>query len=117
MGSIEHDMSIYEAEQDRAVVRDDYAVANRGRFMSEAITEEVEKDLALDLSAAMDQLADGKYHSGAITRAYLSRDDTELGRLVRMMVQPVIEEFAVSRAERMAAEEFDRFENQHRVKE
>ena len=108
MESISHDLSVYEAEQDRAFRRDDYSVANRDRFMSEAITEEVEKDLALDLAAAMDQLADGKYHSGAITRAYLSRDDAELGRLVRMMAQPIVEEFALSRAEWMAAEEFDK---------
>ena len=98
----------YESDQAKAYARDDYAVANRDRFMTEAIDEEIREDFAADLRTAAEHLADkGKSAVQPFIEAYVTLDDCELGRLVRTIMSPVIVECSVSRAERMAAEEFD----------
>lgn len=108
MGSVEGDLRRFESEQATAFSRQEYAEKNYKRFMDEAIEKEVRLSFAGNLETAAEKLAQrGSSAARLLAEAYLTGDDCELGRFIRAILKPEIEESARVWAEGDAVAEFD----------
>jgi len=108
LDQVSADLHQFEAEQAQAEHRAAFVAATRNEWLGQAITEEIENDLLADLRASTYDLEDmGKDAVKPLVEAFKTNDHAEIGRLIVMMMRPVIAEEATARAERMAAEQFD----------